>query len=88
MARLAQIPLVDEVAQVAHGRNEAVSEGRHVAQARRIGSPGHGASLLCCHGDGLLAEDVLAGCDGRHGDGEVQEVGCGDDDRVDVVPGQ
>ena len=49
-----------------------------------LGGGEHLPGLGEVHGDGLLAQHVLAGGDGGEGDGGVDDVGRGDDDGVDV----
>ena len=84
MVGLADVAGFDEVGDVPHGGDEAVGEGGHVTDVGLVGGVEHLPRLGEAHGDGLLAEDVLAGLRGGDGDGGVGDVGGGDDDGVDA----
>src|SRR5207249_8971394 len=80
---LAEVLLGDEAPEVAERGGEAKGEGHHVdsrAPSRRLGEP---ARLRVADGEGLLAQDVLAGLDGGRGHGVVQVTRRADDDGVD-----
>ena len=78
LARLDQFPDLDADGKVAR------PHGLHEEDALLLG---HGDELLGLggrHGQGLFAEDILAGHEGEHGVLEVVAVGSGDVDDVDV----
>ncbi len=85
----AQAALVDHPAGQGGGRHPAVVETdhRHLAACVRLfGRAFHRSCFLDGVGQGLLAQDVLAGGQGREGDLGVAVAGGADVDEVDVVP--
>lgn len=85
MIGLAEITLSDEVRQVPHRWNEPVGKGRHVADTGASGCIGHQSGVGNAQRERLFTQDMLAMLEGGQSHGKVGVVGCGDDDRMDIV---
>jgi hypothetical protein len=79
-------PCWTRVGEVAHGGYEAVGEGRHVAHVRAVGFSGHLQGVGRVEGERFFRQHMFAVADGFQRDGSMCEIGCGDDDGLDIVP--
>ena len=85
---LAELPVVDQLLQLLHGRVVEEEMARHEDEPARLGEPDQLLHLRGPHRRRLLDEDVLAGLERRARERVVRRDGGRDHDGVDVVRGE
>jgi hypothetical protein len=85
MVRLADKPSIDEMLEVAHGWNEAISKCGHMADSRAFSGLIHLPGFGEIHGQRFFAKDMFASLGGLDRDLSMKEIrGC-NDHGVDVI---